>query len=53
MSVFQVEKLMLGVQSCAYGSEDGVITADMLKRVVTHKAKEHAAKVQMRAPTHL
>ena len=45
----QVEKLMLGVQSSAYGSEDGVLTADMLKRVVNHKAKEHSAKVRMRA----
>lgn len=51
--VLQVEKLMLGVQSCAYGSEDGVLTADMLKRVVTHKAKEHGAKAEMRAPTHV
>lgn len=50
--MFQVEKLMLGVQSCAYGSEDGVLTADMLKRVVTQKAKEHDAKVKMTAPTH-
>lgn len=40
---------MLSVQSCAYGSEDGVLTADMLKRVVAQKAKEHSAKVKMRA----
>lgn len=51
--LLQVEKLMLAVQSCAYGSEDGVVTADMLKRVVTHKAEEHAAKAEMRAPTHV
>ena len=44
---------MLGVQSCAYGSEDGVLTADMLKRVVSQKAKEHGVKVEMRAPTHV
>eukprot|EP00903_Cladosiphon_okamuranus_P008285 g7974.t1 len=49
----EVEKLMLGVQSCAYGSEDGVLTADMLKRVVTHKVKEHGEKAEMRAPTHV
>lgn len=42
---------MLGVQSCAYGSEDGVVTADMIKRVATQKAKEHGAKVKMRAAT--
>ncbi|CAM9889849.1 unnamed protein product, partial [Ectocarpus fasciculatus] len=47
----EVEKLMLGVQSCAYGSEDGVVTADMIKRVATQKAKEHGAKVKMRATT--
>ncbi|CAM9405685.1 unnamed protein product [Ectocarpus sp. 6 AP-2014] len=47
----EVEKLMLGVQSCAYGSEDGVVTADMIKRVATQKAKEHGAKVKMRAAT--
>lgn len=51
-SLLQVEKLMLCVQSCAYGSEDGVLTADILKRVVTQKAKEHGAKVKMTAPTH-
>ncbi|CAM9102408.1 unnamed protein product [Hapterophycus canaliculatus] len=49
----EVEKLMLGVQSCAYGSEDGVLTADMLKRVVTQKAREHSAKVKMRATGHV
>ncbi|CAB1106340.1 unnamed protein product [Ectocarpus sp. CCAP 1310/34] len=47
----EVEKLMLGVQSCAYGSEDGMVTADMIKRVATQKAKEHGAKVNMRAAT--
>ncbi|CAM9476678.1 unnamed protein product [Ectocarpus sp. 8 AP-2014] len=47
----EVEKLMLGVQSCAYGSEDGVVTADMIKRVAAQKAKEHGAKVKMRAAT--
>lgn len=54
-SPLQVEKLMLGVQSCAYGSEDGVLTADMLKRVVSQKAKEHGAKAEMRvmAPSHV
>ncbi|CAM9875822.1 unnamed protein product [Scytosiphon promiscuus] len=45
----EVEKLMFGVQSCAYGSEDGVLTADMLKRVVTQKTREHSAKIKMRA----
>lgn len=51
--LLQVEKLMLGVQSCAYGSEDGVLTADILKRVVTQKAKEHDVKVKMTAPIHV
>lgn len=45
----QVSKLMLGVQSCAYGSEDGIITADMLKRVASQKAREHSTKAEMRA----
>lgn len=44
---------MLGVQSCAYGSEDGVLTADILKKVVTQKAKEHDAKVKMTATSHV
>lgn len=43
---------MLGVQSCVYGSEDGILTADILKKVVTQKAKEHDAKIKMVAPTH-
>lgn len=45
----QVSKLMLAVQSCVYGSEDGVLTADMLKRVVAQKTSEHGTKAEMRA----
>lgn len=40
---------MLAVQSCVFGSEDGVLTADMLKRVVAQKASEHGTKAEMRA----
>ena len=28
---------MLAVQSCAYGSEDGVLTADMIKKVIVNR----------------
>ena len=38
---------MLAVQSCAYGSEDGVLTADMLKRVIAQKTSEHGTKAEM------
>lgn len=44
----QISKLMLAVQSCAFGSEDGVLTGDMLKRVVAQKVNEHRTKAGMR-----
>lgn len=45
----QVAKLMLAVQSCAHGSEEGILTADMVKRIVSQKAREHGTKESMRA----
>lgn len=44
----QVSKLLLSVQSCAYGSEDGELTADIVKKVVSQKTREHTAKLDMR-----
>lgn len=45
---------MLAVQSCAYGSEDGVLTADMLKKVRFNSFKRHRVsglvKISIRTP---
>lgn len=40
---------MLAVQSCVFGSKEVVLTAEMLKRVVAQKAREHGTKAKMRA----
>ena len=43
----QVSKLMLAVQSAAYGSANNELTSNLVKTIVGLKVEEHSRKMEM------
>jgi ATPase family AAA domain-containing protein 3A/B len=49
----EIAKLMISVQGAAYGSPDGMLSKELLQRVVRWKVEEHHKKDSMRKKTML